>query len=57
MEGPQVAGQMSISMQGLLLEASKQRQTNYFKELNSRAEHEEMTVLNKSVRCVSLVSH
>lgn len=57
MEGPQVAGQMSISMQGLLLEVSKQRQTNYFKELNSRAEHEEMTVLNKSVRCVSLVSH
>lgn len=57
MEGPQVAGQMSISMQGLLLEASKQRQTNYFKELNSRAKHEEMTVLNKSVRCVSLVSH
>lgn len=49
MEGPQVAGQMSISMQGSLLneslEASKQRQTNYFKELNSRAEHEEMLCL------------
>lgn len=57
MEGTQVAGQMSISMQGSLLEASKQRQTNYFTELNSRAEPEEMTVLNKSVRCVSLVSH